>query len=484
MKLFLSALMSTIVFSSTAFALEETIGTEARQNLDMVIYNSDRALVKDTRTVPMKAGQNEIAFSEISDLIIPTSVLLNGKNITFLENNFNYDVLSYESLLRKSVGDTVTTEYMNPKTGLLETNQAQLLALNGSSPTLRINGKIDSSFPGRIVFNGVPANLRTKPTLVMSVATPLAGKQDLTLNYMTTGLSWKADYVAQLSDDNTLMNLDGWVSLTNDSETEFKNANLKVVAGDVNITNESVVMRRRNSPIVRESAALMVNGSAIMQQENIGDYHMYSLPRKTDIMPKQTKQVSLLNATNVGVQKIYEFNSRFRHQEETKNIKPQIFVKFMNTKENKLGIALPKGIVRLYQADKTGGLIFIGEDRINHVGNLEEVRLNMGTAFDISANSKRTNTKDFAKNEDNLIKNFQEDTIQITFKNGTKTPVTLEVKENYGEEWQILSENHPSQKDSASTVKWTINVPAEGTQTLTYKVRFRTRNAYIGTLIE
>ena len=471
-KLFLFGLISTTVLTLPAFALEETIGTNARKNLDMVIYNGNRALVKDTRSVPMKAGQNEIAFSEVSDQIIPTSVLLNGKNITFLENNFNYDVLSYESLLRKSVGETVTTEYMNPKTGLLETNQAELLAINGINPTLRINGKIDSSFPGRILFNRVPANLRTKPTLVMSVSTPTETKQDLTLNYMTTGLSWNADYVAQISDDNKSMNLDGWVSLTNNSETEFKNANLKVVAGDVHLTHAQPIVRD-SLPIDGKVAMVMAKNSVAMQEENIGDYHMYSLPRKTDIMPKQTKQVSLLNAQSVSIQKVYEFSGMFKNRSETENQKPQIFVKFMNTKENKLGIALPKGTVRLYQADKNGGMIFIGEDRINHVGNLEEVKLNMGTAFDISANSKRTATKEFKKYEDNLEKIFKEDTYQVVLKNGTKAPVTVTVKEFYGQEWQILSENHPSQKENAETVKWEITVPAEGTATLTYQVRYR-----------
>lgn len=470
-KLFLFGLISTTVLTLPAFALEETIGTNARKNLDMVIYNGNRALVKDTRIVPMKAGQNEIAFSEVSDQIIPTSVLLNGNNITFLENNFNYDVLSYESLLRKSVGETVTTEYMNPKTGLLETNQAELLAINGINPTLRINGKIDSSFPGRILFNRVPANLRTKPTLVMSVSTPTESKQDLTLNYMTTGLSWNADYVAQISEDNKSMNLDGWVSLTNNSETEFKNANLKVVAGDVHLTHARPIVRD-GIYMDREGAMVMARNSVAMQEENIGDYHMYSLPRKTDIMPLQTKQVSLLNAQAVGIQKIYEFNGRFKNRSETENQKPQIFVKFMNTKENKLGIALPKGTVRLYQADKNGGMIFIGEDRINHVGNLEEVTLNMGTAFDISANSKRTATKEFKKYEDNLEKIFQEETYQVVIKNGTKAPVTVVVKEFYGQEWQILSENHPSQKENAETVKWEIPVPAEDSKTLTYSVRY------------
>lgn len=472
-NLFLFGLISTTVMTLPAFALEETVGTDARKNLDMVIYNGNRALVKDTRIVPMKAGQNEIAFSEVSDQIIPTSVLLNGNNITFLENNFNYDVLSYESLLRKSVGETVTTEYMNPKTGLLETNQAELLAINGISPTLRINGKIDSSFPGRILFNHVPANLRTKPTLVMSVSTPTESKQDLTLNYMTTGLSWNADYVAQISDDNKSMNLDGWVSLTNNSETEFKNANLKVVAGDVHLTHTKPIQRKRTADGIIYEDGFVLGNVAGVQEENIGDYHMYSLPRKTDIMPLQTKQVSLLNAQSVGIQKVYEFSGRFKNRSETENQKPQIFVKFMNTKENMLGIALPKGTVRLYQADKNGGMIFIGEDRINHVGNLEEVKLNLGTAFDISADSKRTATKEFKKHEDNLSKIFKEDTYQVVLKNGTKAPVTVAVKEFYGKEWQILSENHPSQKENAETVKWEITVPAEGTATLTYSVRYR-----------
>ena len=281
---------------------ETTVGTADQKSLDMVIYNNDRALVRDTRAVSMGAGQNDIAFADISDQIIPASVVLNGRDITFLENNFNFDVLSYESLLHKSVGNTVTAQLMNPKTGAWEITPAELLAVNGMSPILKINDKVDASYPGQIVFNTIPQNLRVRPTLVMSVATPKAGKRDLTLGYLTRGLSWNANYVAQLAPDNQTMSLTGWVSLTNASQTAFRNVKLQVVAGDLHLVEPVMPMMYKTVRMEMGNFADTMM-AADMSEEGVGDYHLYTLPRKTDILPNQTKQVSLLSATGVKVKK-------------------------------------------------------------------------------------------------------------------------------------------------------------------------------------
>ena len=458
------AFLTTTLLTTPVFAAEETIGETAQKNLDIIIYNNDRALVKDTRQVPVKQGANELAFSNISGQIIPASVLLKGNGIKFLENNFNYDVLSYESLLQKSVGETVTVEYMNPKTGKTEVNEAELLAINGITPILKINGKIDSSYPGRVLFNKIPGNLRAKPTLVMTVSSDKAAQQNLTLSYLTRGLSWDANYVAQMNPDNQTMTLNGWVSLTNNSGTDYKNANLQVVAGDVNLVPEYIARPRMMMKANMAMDGALMESAAGMAQENIADYHLYTLPRKTDILSNQTKQVSLLFADKVGIQKTYTFDNQLQPYNEIKQVKPRIEISFMNTKNNNLGIPLPRGVIRMYQSDKQGQMIFIGEDRINHTGNLEKVRLNMGTAFDISANAKQTKKEQIADN-------ITEKTYEITLKNGTTSDVKVNIVENFSGTWKILSETQTSTKPTANQAKWILSVPAEGEAKLTYTVQ-------------
>lgn len=462
MKLFLLALCTTTVFISPALA-EINIGTEAQKNLNIVIYNSDRALIKDQRTVNVQKGVNKIAFAGISAQIIPESVLMSGNDIRFLENNFNYDVLSYESLLEKSIGDMVTIEYVNPKTGNKEINQAELLSLNGTQPVLRINGMIDSSNTGRILFNKIPPNLRAKPTLVMHIESEGTAAQDLTLNYMSRGLSWDANYVAQLNEDDTTMNLNGWVSLTNNSGTDYKEANLQVIAGDVNVVQQVMPhLLRRNLSMDANN----VQNAVKMSTESIADFHLYTLPRKTDILSHQTKQVSLLSANNIGVQKIYSFNNQLKPYNEIKHVKPQVDIIIKNTKENKLGIALPRGIIRMYKEDTKGQMIFVGEDRINHTGNLEEIHLNMGTAFDISADARLVNSI-------NPAKNITEKEYEVTIKNGTSHDISVDILENFNDTWRILKENIPSKKTTAHQAKWTVSVPANSENKLNYQVQER-----------
>ena len=465
---FLGSLLGITLLAGTAMA-EETIGLNQQKNLNIVIYNNNMALIKDMRQVPLKTGKNEVAYAGISGQIIPSSVILSGQGITFLENNFNFDVLSYQSLLQKSVGETVTVQYMNPKSGVLETNSAELVSFNDGNPVLRINGKIDASYPGRIVFNRLPAQLRVKPTLVMNIAANKEGNQDLTLNYLTRGLSWDASYVAEINNDNKEMTLNGWVSLTNNSSMDYQNAHMQVVAGDVHIA-EPMLARRA----VMNKASMAYGdtlAAAPMREESIADYHLYTLPHTTDILNNQTKQVSLLSAEHVGIQKEYIFDNQLRPYPEVKNVKPNVRIHFKNTKENHLGIALPRGIVRLYQADKKGDLIFVGEDRINHVGNLEEVSLNMGTAFDISANAKMIkNSERQEPINQNRVKHVSEKTYEVTFKNGTKNPVVVKVQEDFGTNAKMLSESVKSQRTS-NRFTWDISVPAEGESKLTYQIR-------------
>lgn len=442
----------------------ETIGIDAQKNLDITIYNENRALVNDTRAADLAKGKNAIAFADVSGQIMPESALLQGKDIQLLEQNFNYDLLSESSLLEKAVGSTVTVEYINPATGAIKQNQAELLAVNGVSPILKIDGKIETQYPGRVIFNKVPDNLLARPTLIMDIQSKTAQSQNLELSYLTRGLSWKADYVAELNDAENKMNLNGLVTLNNNSGVDYKNANLKLVAGDVNIVQNYVQPRMMKTMAVMESAANMAAGN--MAVSSLSDFYLYTLPRKTDILSNQTKQVSLLSGKDINVKKTYEFDNSLSllHTPELKKIKPTVFISFENEKNNNLGIALPKGTVRLYKADDKGKMLFVGEDNINHTANMENVRLTMGTAFDVFADAKRTEYTQVSSKVSEIAS-------EITLKNGGDKNVTVEIYQNFYGSWKILNESVKSENVNANRVKWIVQVPANGESKLTYKVQ-------------
>ncbi len=463
MKKFLLAGIFYGLTISSGLAAEQTIPTDAQKSLSLVIYNENRALVNDTRPVSLQTGDNPIAFSGISAQIIPESALLQGDNIVVLEQNFNYDLLSYASLMEKAIGSTVTLQYIHPNTGNVTTQSGKLLAFNDNQPIFEINGKIEASYPGRVLFNKIPDQLRARPTLVMNIQSQKSGQQDLSLGYLTRGLSWQANYVAKLNEAETQMDLTGFVTLNNQSGTDYKNARLQLVAGDVNLVQEYIQPRLYMAKSTDSMlAAAPANEMAV---ENLSDFYLYTLPRKTDILSNQTKQVNLLSAQFVPVKKSYEFDNSLRpYTTELKNVKPQIYLTFDNIKQNNLGIALPKGVVRLYKSDAQNNMLFVGEDRIKHTGNLETVRLHMGEAFDLSANAKRTS---YSK----LASNLTESTYEITFKNGGSKNAQVIVYQNFAGTFNILSETVPSQKITANRVQWIIDIPAGGEKLLQYKIR-------------
>lgn len=463
MKKFLLASIFYGLTISSGLAAEQIIPTETQKSLSLVIYNENRALVNDTRPVSLQTGDNPIAFSGISAQIIPESALLQGDDIVVLEQNFNYDLLSYSSLMEKAIGSTVTLQYIHPNTGNVTTQSGKLLAFNDNQPIFEINGKIEASYPGRVLFNKIPDQLRARPTLVMNIQSQKSGQQDLSLGYLTRGLSWQANYVAKLNEAETQMDLTGFVTLNNQSGTDYKNARLQLVAGDVNLVQEYIQPRLYMAKSTDSMlAAAPANEMAV---ENLSDFYLYTLPRKTDILSNQTKQVNLLSAQFVPVKKSYEFDNSLRpYTTELKNVKPQIYLTFDNIKQNNLGIALPKGVVRLYKSDAQNNMLFVGEDRIKHTGNLETVRLHMGEAFDLSANAKRTS---YAK----LATNLTESTYEITFKNGGPKNAQVIVYQNFSGTFNILSETVPSQKITANRVQWIIDIPAGGEKLLQYKIR-------------
>ena len=467
-----SALVAPLV--THAAPRDEVVSTLTdQQGVAVTIYNDNLALIKDTRRVTLAKEANHLAWREVSAKMRPeTAQLLNLSNpagFRLLEQNFDFDLLTPQKLLEKYLGQEVKIIRTHPTTGIESTETATVLATN-NGVVLKFADRIETGVPGRLAFAGVPDSLRDKPTLVISLINPVAGAQELELSYLSGGLSWRADYVAELNASDAALDLNGWVTLTNQSGAAYPNAKLQLVAGDVNR------VRDLPSPAPRAVMAKMQDMAAAneMQQESLFEYHLYTLPRPTTLAENQTKQVALLSASAVPVRKEfllqganYYYSSQYG--EIGQKLKVGVFVEFKNSTDNKLGLPLPKGVVRVYKKDSAGNAQFIGEDSIDHTPKNETVRLKLGEAFDVTADKKQT---DFQKIGGTGRYNYVfESAYEIVLKNAKTEAVTVMVREPMPGDWTMLKESHPHSKAAAGTAEWQVNVPAEGQTTLTYRVR-------------
>lgn len=462
---------------STALAAppDEKLSTSVDQReVAVTIYNDNLALVKDGRRVRLDLGANQLAWREVSAQMRPETALLrnvaNPAGLKLVEQNFDFDLLTPQKLLEKYVGREVAVISTNPATGAEKRETATVLATNGGV-VLKFSDRIETGVPGRLAFPGVPNNLRDKPTLVINLASKGGGEQNLELSYLTGGLSWKADYVAELNEKDDRLDINGWVTLTNRSGTAYPNARLQLVAGDVNRVREEFE-RGLPQPLVAKAA--MAEASD-MSQEALFEYHLYTLERSTTIADNQTKQVALLSAASVPVKKelLLEGQNYYysgQYGELGQKVKAGVFVEFVNKGEG-LGIPLPKGVVRVYKKDSKGNAQFIGEDRIDHTPKNETVRLKLGEAFDVTADRKQT---DFKKLGGTSRYNYvYESAYQLTIKNAKNEAVTVKVAEPMPGDWQIQTESHPHAKAASDTAVWNITVPAEGKAVLSYRVLVR-----------
>ena len=471
------ALLATVISTaagSNGLSRDEKLTTLAdQQEVAVTIYNENLALIKDSRRVSLDKEVNHLAWREVSAQMRPETAqvrnLSHASGFRLIEQNFDFDLLTPQKLLEKYVGKEVTVISINPATGVEKRETASVLASNGGV-VLKFADRIETGVPGRLAFSGVPDNLRDKPTLVISLSSPQAGAQNLELSYLTGGLSWKADYVAELNSKDDRLDMNGWVTLTNQSGARYANAKLQLVAGDVNRVQDEMAPRALG--MMAKSA--MANAPE-MSQENLFEYHLYTLERPTTLGENQTKQVALMSAQAVPLRKEFllqgaNYYYSGQYGELGQKIKVGVFVEFDNKGEG-LGIPLPKGVVRVYKKDSKGNAQFVGEDRIDHTPKNETVRLKLGDAFDITADKKQT---DFKKISGISRYNYVFETAyQITLKNAKDEPVTVKVAEPMPGDWQILSESHPHTKAAAGTAVWEVPVPAEGKTTLVYRVQVR-----------
>lgn len=463
------ALFSILMFGiatlpAGAQAAQERVSSLAqRTSLNVTVYNGGTALVHDRRRVDLQAGENRIAWRDVSPNIDQTSVLLQPAGakggLTVLEQNYDYDLLDPSALLDRYVGKIVTVVHPPEFAGQRETRErARLLSTNGGI-VLQYANRIETQLRGYIAFPSAPSDFRDRPTLVLDLESALRGPHTLDLSYLTGGMSWRADYVGAISTDETHMSLRGLVTLSNNSGESFDRAHLQLVAGNVNVarTPQGTALKT----IARVTSDTY---NANMQQENYFEYHLYTLPRLTSIANNQTKQVTMLSAADVPIRKTLELRGspyyyRSANADLGDRLPVGVYVSFEN-RGGDLGIPLPAGIVRLYKDDSRGISEFVGSDSIGHTPKNETVRLHLGDSFDVTARKKQTDFREHACSADSSY--------EIVLSNAKETPQNVLVVEQIPGDWRITAESLPHAKTSSSTADWTLPVPAGGRSTLTY----------------
>lgn len=468
----LSVLSSNVMSADTD---EIVSGLSDQQTVAVTIYNHNLALVKDQRKVKLSSGLNNLALRDVSAQIRPETALLRSishkGSFDTLEQNFDFDLLTPQKLLEKYVGKAVRVITTNPATGVETSEQASVLSAN-NGVVMKIGNRIETGMPGRIVYDNVPLNLRDRPTLITKLNNKTAGEQSVELSYLTGGLDWKADYVAELSSKEDSLDLSGWVTLTNTSGTSYQNAKLQLVAGDVNQIQDEFP----RAMSMRKGVAMAAEAAAPMAEESLLEYHLYSLDRPTTIAENQTKQVALLSAAQVPARKEFvlrgaDYYYNASYGDLGQKLKVGVFVEFDNKETAKLGIPLPKGVMRVYKKDSLGNAQFVGEDRIDHTPKNEAVRLKLGEAFDVTADKKQSDFKTMPRPAKG--NSMFESAYEIVIKNAKKERVSVTVQEPIPAEWKIIKESHPSQKATSNTAVWKIDVPAEGKATLSYRVQVK-----------
>ncbi len=462
----LSAQISPAALPATTTTLED------QTKVSVTIYNQNLALIKDQRTISLAEGIQVLDFREVSAQIKPETALLTGEKVSILEQNFEFDLLTPQALLEKYVGREVLVVKTHPTTGEETQIKATVLSVQ-NGVVLQIGDHIESGIPGRLIFPDVPENLRDRPTLSMLAKSDTKKDQDIELSYLTSGLGWQADYVAELNAKDDALNISGWVTLTNQSGAAYHNADLQLVAGDVHRAP------REHRPVQYEmmaKAGRAAPDNGGMSEEQMFEYHLYTLDRPTTLKDNQTKQVALMQAGQVPCRKefLLRGNSHYyRGQagEIGRKIKVGVFVEMINSEKNNLGMPLPKGIVRVYKKDSKDRLQFVGEDRIDHTPKNEKIRLKLGDAFDITATKIQT---DFEKISGSSREEYvYESTYSIELKNGKEEAVTVKVVEPVPGDWKMLKESLPHEKAASNTAVWQVSVPALGSTVLTYTVRVK-----------
>lgn len=454
---------------------QPSTGLSDQVDLSLAVYNSDLALVRDVRQLTLPSGSFTLRFVDVAASVNPATVHLRSLSepsaLSVLEQNYEYDLLEPDRLLRKYVGREMTLVRDRQENASTRTEEvkALLLAYNDGGPVWKIGNDIVTGMRvDQFRFPELPENLFSHPTLVWMLENGGAARHRVEASYLAGRLSWSADYVLTVGRDDRTADITGWVTLKNESGTSYKNARLQLVAGEVHRTPVEEAADRMKVQRVMAAAAA---GSAF-EREAFSEYHLYTLQRRTSVNDRESKQITLLTSPSVPVEKRFVVDGQeFYYRNPQSPGAPlkdavKLYYRFRNDEKAGMGVPMPAGIVRVYQADAKGGVLFAGEDRISHTPKDETIDLYTGNAFDIACERRQT---DYRKLSGSLF----EMEYEITLRNHKDTPVTVEVNEPIGGDWQMLEASHKWTKTGAWAARFEVPVAKDGTSVLKYRVRAR-----------
>jgi hypothetical protein len=443
-------------------------------DVSVTVYNSNLALVRDVRQVRLEPGVLPLRFEDVAASIMPATVhfrsLTDPAKLSVVEQNYEYDLLDPQKLLQKYVGREITLVQRETDAGSTQWVETKALLLSDNNgPVWKIGNEIVTGMAAESYrFPDLPDNLYSRPTLIWTLDSRGAGAQQIEASYLTNNMNWSADYVLTVGRDEKTADLDGWVTLVNNSGASYHDAKLQLVAGEVHrIPQAEAVLR---DMVVKEMSA--PTAKPAFEQEAFSEFHLYTLGRRTSIENNESKQVSLLSKTNIPVEKYLSVEGQpyyFRNPQGMGNAIPQpvrVFYRFRNDEKSGLGVPLPAGTVRVYQADPKGAIEFGGEDTIQHTPKDEALRIYVGNAFDVVCERKQTDYK-------KLASNLYELEYEITLRNHKDSAVDVEVREPVGGDWDILNANYKWTKLNAGTIGFQVPVDKDGTAILDYRVRVK-----------
>ena len=463
-KAFLLATALTFSAAPPTLAQESIIlGEDDRSALTLTLYQQGFGLVHDARTVELPGGEVVLVLENMTDWIDATSLRVFGpSDLTLIEQSRLSATLNTAELLEAHVGKTVLLISTHPETGEETVEEATLISVRGGT-VLDVGGRIEIKPNGRIALPALPEGLRAEPALSVTMTSTTAGEENLTFAYLTNGMGWSTNYVVTVDEDSNTLDLTGYVSLSNESGQDFNGASLRLIAGDV-AKQQQVYERTQGLDYGISAAAPVADQESFSQGQSVSDRYLYTLDRPVDLAAGEAKQVALLSANDVPVERIFRFRNLIQVYSGAGEIGPQnaaIELEFDNEEEGGLGRPLPAGSIRVYETHASGE-IFAGEDSIGHTAEGGEVTLNLGSAFDVTGSSRQT---EYTQLSNRSFEAAQE----VTLENAKDEPVTVEVIGNMPRGWQILEESQPHEVKTANQIVWTVAVPAGGEVTFNYK---------------
>jgi hypothetical protein len=468
----LAALLVPMQLAAQTAPAVQTSTLADQKEVAVTVYNSNVALVRDVRQLRLPTGTVDLRFMDIAAQVNPVTVhivsLTAPKELTVLEQNYEYDLLNPAKLLDKYVGKEVTLVRLRTENNSTkeEDVKATLLA-NNEGPVWKVGNEIVTGMGSdHYIFPDLPENLYSKPTLVWRLENKESAGQSVEASYLTNEMNWNADYVLTVAADQKNADLNGWVTVVNHSGTAFRNAQLQLVAGEVHRVQPPVEPR----PMMKAMAGPAAQPQFV--QEGISEYHLYTLERRMNLQQNETKQISLLASTGVHIDKLFEVDGQsFYYRNAQRPGEPfkdpvQVHLKFKNSQDNSLGQPLPAGTVRVYQGDSKGQVQFIGEDHIDHTPKDETLDLHIGNAFDIVEERKQTDFKTFGANTYEMA-------FEVELRNHKPEPITVEVNEPIGGDWTMLDSNFKYEKTAAFACRFIVPVAANSASVLKYRVRVK-----------